>query len=190
MPAHARRSLSLRPLTAPAAGQIEHWFDHPEVQQRLGGRFWIHRELRLIGERPGTTFRGMRVLRSHGWVALDATQAPVAFIGGDVYDRWVRYHGEAPRGAVISDEINARAMGLGYVVDPARWRQGYGRAAIATVLDQPELADVALFFCGIDSDNLASQRCATAAGFHLIDTQPDHERMLHIHIQRQARRPK
>src|SRR4051794_6112866 len=145
------RSLSLRPLTAPAASEIEHWFDHPEVQLRLGGRFWVHRELRLINERPGTTFRGMRVLRSLGWVALDAMQAPIAFIGGDVYDRWVRYHGQGPHDAIISDEINARTMGLVYVVDPARWRQGYGRAAISTMLEHPDLADVELFFCGIDS---------------------------------------
>jgi RimJ/RimL family protein N-acetyltransferase len=189
MPTPARRPLSLRPLNTPAASQIEHWFDHPEVQQRLGGRFWIHRELRLIDERPGTTFRGMRVLRSLGWVAVDATQAPVAFIGGAVYDRWVRYHGEGPHGAVISDEINARAMSLAYVVDPARWRQGYGRAALAAVLEHPDLADVELFICGIDGDNVASQRCATAAGLHLIDTQPDHEGMLYFHLRRQAINP-
>ncbi len=75
--------VSLEPLTAAGAHRIEHWFDHPEVGHRLGGRFWIHRELKLLGQRPGGTFRGATVLRSHGWVAVDGAGTPVAFIGGD-----------------------------------------------------------------------------------------------------------
>jgi RimJ/RimL family protein N-acetyltransferase len=185
-PSNARNLLSLRPLTAAGASQIEHWFDHPEVQHRLGGRFWIHRELRLIGERPGTTFRGKTVLRSHGWIAVDQTQEPVAFIGGDVYDRWVRYHGEGPHGTVVANADPRRSMGLDYVVDPASWRHGYGLATIKAVLDHTDVSDVELFFCGIDADNHASQRCALAAGFHLIDPTPDHEGMLYFHHEREV----
>jgi RimJ/RimL family protein N-acetyltransferase len=66
------------------------------------------------------------------------------------------------------------------------WRRGYGRAAITAALDHDDLADVELFFCGIDADNLASHRCATAAGFHLIDPRPDHEGMLYFHHGGQA----
>jgi RimJ/RimL family protein N-acetyltransferase len=170
--------VSLRPLAAAELPRIEHWFDHPEVQARLGGRFWIHRELRLIAQRPGSEFRGATVLRSYGWVGLDPAGAPVAFIGGDVCDRWVRYHGEGPDGPVLSDEDPRLTMGLGYVVDPARWRQGFGRAAIDAVLHHPDLCDVQTFSCGIDADNDASRRCARAAGFRLVDPQPDHEGML------------
>ena len=47
-------AVSLHPLTAAGAQRIAPWFEHPEVRRRLGGRFWIHRELRLIGQRPGT----------------------------------------------------------------------------------------------------------------------------------------
>lgn len=173
--------MHFRALTEAGVARIEHWFDHPEVRHRLGGRSWIHRELRLLGERPGTTFRGATVLRSHGWIAEDSSGTPVAFIGGDVYDRWVRYHGEGPDGPVLSDADHRPAMGLGYVVDPARWRHGHGRAAVRAVLRHPDTTDVARFFCGIDADNQASRHCAVAAGFTLPDPEPDHEGMLYYH---------
>ena len=70
-------------------------------------------------------------------------------------------------------------MAIGYVVDPARWRQGYGRAAIETVLAHPGLADVRLWVCGIDADNTASRRCAESAGFRLTDPAPDFEDVLY-----------
>jgi RimJ/RimL family protein N-acetyltransferase len=172
--------LTLRPLTKAGAYEIEHWFDQPEVRHRLGDRFWIHRAVRLLREaeqaKPGEMFRGKKVLRSYGWLADDADGTPVAHIGGEVYDRWVRYHGE---GKPTDGEIRAVTMGLGYVVDPARWRRGYGRAAIEAVLAHPDLADVELWTCGIDADNIASQRCAESAGFHLADPAPDFEGMLY-----------
>jgi hypothetical protein len=73
----------------------------------------------VIDQRPGGTFRRATVLRSYGWTALDQTKTSVAFIGGDVYDRWVRYRGEGPHGPLLSDVDARPAMGLGYVVDPA-----------------------------------------------------------------------
>jgi RimJ/RimL family protein N-acetyltransferase len=69
-------------------------------------------------------------------------------------------------------------MELTYVVDPTRWGRGYGRIVIKSVLGHPDVADVERLFCGIDADNHASQRCCTAAGFHLIDPRPDQENML------------
>lgn len=171
--------MALTPLTEAGAQRIEHWFDDPEVNARLGGRFWIHRELMLIGQRPGTYFRGATVLRSYGWIGTDPDGVPVAFIGGDVYDRWVRYHGEDVDGPILSDADERPAMGLGYVVDPERWRHGYGRAAIEAVLRHPDVADVEIFFCGIDADNLASRNCAAAAGFSCPITEPDFEGMLY-----------
>jgi hypothetical protein len=82
----------------------------------------------------GEMFRGRRVLRAHSWVALDRTGAAVAHVGGEVYDRWCRdrwcrYH-EGPAGPVVSDPEPGPAMGLAYVVDPRRWRRGFGRAAL------------------------------------------------------------
>jgi RimJ/RimL family protein N-acetyltransferase len=175
-----RDQVLLEPLNAAGAGEIEGWFDHPEVQHRLGGRFWIHRALRLIEQSPGETFRGKTVLRSYGWIARDQQRIPVAFIGGDVYDRWVRYHGEGPDGPVLSDEDPRRSMGLSYVVDPARWQHGYGRTAIQTAVHHSDVTDVEVFYCCIDADNHASQRCCTAAGFLLSDPKPDHEDILYF----------
>ncbi|MDX3638531.1 GNAT family protein [Streptomyces sp. MB09-02B] len=171
--------MRLQPLTEAGAYQIEHWFDHPEVQKRLGGRSWIHSQLRLINEHTRTVFRGALVLRSHGWIGLDQGGKPVAFICGDVYDRWVRYHGEGPEGAVLSDADPRRALGLAYLVDPDRWRHGYGRAVLQAVLTHPGTDDVQTFFCGIDADNQASRDCVVSAGFTLPDPEPDHEDMLY-----------
>lgn len=171
--------ITLEPLTSALASRIEPWFDDPEVQHRLGGRFWIHRALRLNQESPGASFRGKVVLRSHSWVA-HAAGTPVAFIGGDVYDRWTRYHGDTPDGEPILSEVDPRrSMGLSYVVDPARWRQGHGRATLHAAVTHPAVADVHAFYCGIDSDNHASQKCCEAAGFHLTNPEPDHEDTLY-----------
>ncbi|MDX3117390.1 MULTISPECIES: GNAT family N-acetyltransferase [Streptomyces] len=171
--------LRLLPLTEAGAHRIEHWFDHPEVQRRLGGRTWIHRQLRLIGRRPRTAFRGAVVLRYHGWIGLDQAGTPVAFVCGDVYDRWVRYHGEGPEGPVLSDADPRPSMGLAYLVDPGQWRHGYGRSALRAVLAHPDAEDVQTFFCGIDADNHASRTCAESAGFTLPDPEPDHEGTLY-----------
>lgn len=81
------RQMQLQPLTETGAHQIERWFDHPEIERRLGGRFWIHRELRMISRHSPTAFRGAVVMRSHGWIGLDHLGKPVAFICGDVDDR-------------------------------------------------------------------------------------------------------
>ncbi|WP_328752613.1 GNAT family N-acetyltransferase [Streptomyces sp. NBC_00285] len=171
--------MRLQPLTETGAHRIEHWFDHPEVQRRLGGRSWIRRQLQVIGQDVGATFRGAVVLRSHGWIGLDQAGTPVAFICGDVYDRWVRYHGEGAEGPVLSVADARLAMGLAYLVDPGRWRQGHGRSVLQAVLTQPDAGDVQTFFCGIDADNHASRNCAESAGFTLPDLEPDHEGMLY-----------
>ncbi|WP_330342263.1 GNAT family N-acetyltransferase [Streptomyces sp. NBC_00557] len=171
--------MRLHRLTETGAHQIEHWFDHPEVQRRLGGRSWIRRQLRLISQQPCTAFRGATVLRSHGWIGVDQGGTPVAFVCGDVYDRWVRYHGEGPEGPILSDADPRLAMGLAYLVDPDRWRLGYGRSALQAVLTHTDVGDVQTFFCGIDADNHASRTCAESAGFILPDREPDHEGMLY-----------
>ena len=122
----------------------------------------------------------MTTLRSHGWIATEPEGTAVAFIGGDVYDRWATYHGEHAGGAVVTDVDLRRSMGLGYVVDPARWGEGIGRATLITVMGHPEVADVEAFYCGIDADNVASRRCAEAAGFTVLDPEPDWEGMLYF----------
>src|SRR3954454_4069231 len=157
------------------------WFDHPEVQRRLGGRSWPERELALRNAARGEEFRGRRVLRSHTYVAVDDTGAPVAQIGGDVYDRWTLWDPATERVTAVDPR---RTMGAAYVVDPRRWGRGYGTATLRALLDAAELADVEQFVLGIEPDNPASLGVARAAGFRPLTTEPDAEDMLYLHLVR------
>ena len=134
---------------------------------------------------PGGEFRGRRVLRAHSWLVLDDNGSPVAKVGGDVYDRWTHYLGEGPTGPVIHRSEAGPAMGLAYVVDPARWRQGrYGSAALRAVVASAEVADVRIFVAGIPADNLPSSRCARSAGFVPEDPEPDWEGTVYYALHR------
>jgi RimJ/RimL family protein N-acetyltransferase len=159
--------VTLRPFTADLLGVVQPWFEHPEVQRWLGGPDWPAREFRTdpgIGE----MFRGRRVLRTHSWLACDPDGGAVAQIGGDVYDRW------------ISDRVEpGPAMGFAYVVDPQRWGRGYGTATLLAMMDAPEMADVRVFAAGIEPGNVASVRCALAAGLTPDTTTPDEEGIVH-----------
>ena len=179
--------VTLVPFTVDLLAVVQPWFEHPEVRHRLGGPQWPARELAITDQKLGEIFRGRRVLRVHSWVALDAAGVPVAKIGGDVYDRWCRYR-EGPGGDVVDREEPGPAMGLAYVVDPRRWRQGFGRAALRAVVDAPETADVRIFAAGIDHDNVASARCATSAGLLPDDTEPDWEGMVVLVLRRRPPR--
>jgi RimJ/RimL family protein N-acetyltransferase len=174
----------LVPFTAEALAVVQPWFRHPEVDRRLGGPEWPVRELRLMQENPGGEFRGRRVLRAHSWLVLDDNGSPVAKVGGDVYDRWTHYLGEGPNGPVIDRSEAGPAMGLAYVVDPARWRQRYGSAALRAVVASAEVADVRIFVAGIDADNLSGSRCARSAGFDPEDPEPDREGTVHHVLRR------
>ncbi|MGY1641407.1 GNAT family N-acetyltransferase [Geodermatophilus sp. SYSU D00703] len=156
------------------------WFDSPEVQRRLGGREWPERELALRTATWTEEFRGRRVLRSHAFVLLDEDR-PVAQVGGDVYDRWTTW--DPARERVLSEDPR-RTMGAAYVVDPDRWGQGYGRAALRALVEAQETADVEQFVLGIEPDNAASLRAATAAGFASLTTEPDAEDMVYLHLLR------
>lgn len=164
----------LRPFTADHLATVQVWFGHPEVRRWLGGPEWPAQGLAMAGTGIGEMFRGRRVLRDHTWVAFDDAGEAVAYIGGDVYDRW----------SVLGD---GPAMGFAYVVDPGRWRQGIGVATLLAVVDAPEVADVVLFAAGIEPDNVASTRCALAAGFTPDDPAPDHEGIVH-HLRRRLPR--
>jgi RimJ/RimL family protein N-acetyltransferase len=181
-----RPHVGLSPFTENLVPVVQPWFRHPEVDRRLGGPQWPAHALSMAGSGIGDTFRGRRVLRTHSWVAVDSSGDPVALIGGDVYDRWTRYT-ETPDGPVVDATEAGPAMGLAYVVDPARWRQGFGTAALLATVHSPELTDVVLFAAGIEPDNVASARCASAAGFAPDTTEPDWEGMVY-HLRRRLAR--
>ena len=166
--------LSLVPFDEALLPVARPWFEHPEVRRRLGGPEWPARELRLMARTEPDEYRGKTALRAHSWVAL-ADGRPVGKVGGDVYDRWARYDGSDPDRPVVTAVEPGPAMGLALVVDPARWGQGVGRGMLGAVLAHPDVADVVLFALGIDADNLASRRCAEAAGFRPDDPEPDWE---------------
>ncbi|WP_213011883.1 GNAT family N-acetyltransferase [Paractinoplanes toevensis] len=175
----------LRPFDISLLGLVQPWFRHPEVNRWLGGPEWPAREFETA-EEFGVFFRGRIVLRSHSWVAFDDQGAAVGHIGGEVYDRWCRYS-EGPDGPVIEAVEPGPAMGFAYVVDPARWRQGFGTATLRACMAAPEVADVVLFAAGIEPDNVASARCAVAAGLLPETAEPDWEDMTY-HVRR--RRPR
>jgi len=102
-----------------------------------------------------------------------------------VYDRWCRYS-EGPDGPVIEAVEPGPAMGLAYVVDPRRWRRGFGTATLHAVMDAVEVADVVLFAAGIEPGNVASARCATAAGLLADTAVPDWEGIIY-HLRRRGR---
>jgi RimJ/RimL family protein N-acetyltransferase len=176
--------LRLVPFTEANVHLVRPWFEHPEVRHRLGGPEWPERELRLMRGKSGGEFRGRTVLRVHSWLVADEEGAVIAKIGGDVYDRWTVYDGEGPDGPRIRRTEPGPAMGLAYVVEPTRWGQGIGPAALRAVVGSPEVADVRLFVAGIDADNTASRRCALAAGFRPDDPEPDWEETVYHLLRR------
>jgi RimJ/RimL family protein N-acetyltransferase len=165
----------LTPLTAALACAVEPWFTDPEVIRWLGPPRWIHQALAVLSTPVEDELsHGRRVLGAHGWVALDATGAPVGYVGGDVYDRW--HHG------TVTDDVPS--MGLAFVIDPARRRQGWGLALLEAVLAHPELTRVAVFFAGIEPGNTASSALAARAGFLPVDEQPDEEGIVYWRLSR------
>ena len=123
----------------------------------------------------------MTTLRSYGWVVDDSAGVPIAYLACSVQDRWVWQDG--PRPADLIDP--RRAASLMYAVDPKRQARGFGRALLEAAMARPELTDVEVFYCGIDSDNTASRRCAVAAGFMLMSGEPDAENTLYFRRERQ-----
>ena len=152
--------MTLVSFTEELLNAVQPWFQHPEVRRRLGGPEWPERELRTLHTRDVGEFRGRTVLRTHSY---DASRPDVP---------------------VISAVESGPAMGLAYVVDPTRWRQGIGRAVLQAVVQHPSVQDVRLFTAGIDADNEASRRCAAAAGFTAEVEEPDWEDTVYYQLRR------
>ena len=173
----------LRPFEVAHLPLVQPWFEDPEVRLRLGGPDWPARALRLRArDAEGEEFRGRQVLRRHSWLAWDA-HAPVGYLGGTVYDRWVRWDGSDPERPVLSHAEPGPSMSAAYVVAPARWRQGYGVAMLRAWLAEQAVADVRVLHLGIDADNPASSHCARRAGFVRDPPEPDWEGTVH-HLRR------
>ncbi|NYJ06783.1 GNAT family N-acetyltransferase [Petropleomorpha daqingensis] len=170
-------AVRLVPFTPELLPAVQPWFEHPEVRRRLGGPDWPVRGLALLNAGWGEPFRGKTVLRAHSFLALDHDGAAVAHVGGEVYDRWAVW--DPAREEVLAVHPG-RAMGSAYVVDPARWGRGIGRATLRALVAAPEVADVEQFLLGIDEDNAASRAAAAAAGFVPLSEEPDAEGIVFV----------
>ena len=165
--------------------RIERWFDDPETQQRLGGRDWIRRAPTLLQLTPGDEYRGKVVTGRRMWLALDNVGAPVAFIDGEMYDRYAAWDGSDWDHPVVSDVVDVPSMGLSLRVDPKRRCLGYGSATILAVVEHQDLVHIRLFFGSVEADNVASIRCLAKSGFVLRSAQRDFEGMLHYSLEAQ-----
>lgn len=170
--------------TAGDVKRIEPWFDDPETQSRLGGRNWIRREPLLLGLTVSDEFRGKIVTGRRMWLSLDELGEPVAFVEGEMYDRYAAWDGSDWDHPVVSDVVEVPSMGLTLVVDPARRRRGWGAATLRAVLEHPGVSHIRLFFGGVEQDNVASIACLTKAGLHLRSPEPDFERLLFYSLER------
>lgn len=176
-------TVQLVPFEASHLPVVQPWFDHPEVEQRLGGRDWPARELALVSQTPGTEYRGAFVTGRFNWVAFDGEDV-VGLIGGETYNRWTSYGGEGPDGSIVLDSIELPAMELAFVVDPTQWGRGYCKAMLDAVLVRPEVADVRVFGGGVEPDNVACILCLKRAGFVRLSDEQDWEGMLNFILTR------
>ena len=164
--------------------RIEQWFDDAETQRRLGGRAWIQHMPSLLGSTIGDEFRGKFVTGRRMWLALNEAGAPVAFVDGEMYDRYCAWDGSDWDHPVVSDVVELPSMGFSLVVDPARRRQGYGTATIRAIVALPDLSPIRLFFGSVEADNIASIRCLVKAGFGARSPESDFEGFVHYSMER------
>lgn len=171
----------LVPFSPEMLAAVRAWFVDPDVQQWLGGPSWpdVLLSLRQSGT-AGHEYRGATVVGAKAFVLLDSCDTPVALVDTECYDRETRFVGHGEDGPVFDDVPGPHRplAALSVVVDPDRRRQGFGRAAIQAVVAHPDLAMVDRFVAAIEPGNAGSQALFRAAGFWLLDPEPDWEGML------------
>jgi RimJ/RimL family protein N-acetyltransferase len=155
---------------------VEPWFRDPDTNRWLGDSNWPAMMLDLQ-QRPLGEFRGMQELARHLWLAWH-DGAPVGYVNCGVHDRWTTWEG-GPEGRGVVATIQLVSGAVGYVVDPARRRHGFGVAMLRSLIEREELAHVQLFAAGIEPDNTASVRYAERAGYRPLDPAPDFEGIVH-----------
>jgi len=164
----------------------EPWFTDPDTQRWLGGPRWLQQMLDLAG-RPLGEYRGAVETGRYRWLARHG-DAAVGYIDCGTYDRWTTWDG-GPGGYGVISTIDLPAGSLGYVVDPALRRRGYGTAMINAVMAMPELARIVLFTAGVEPVNAGSIGCLRKAGFQPLDPEPDFEGVIYYGRYRTRRDP-
>lgn len=141
--------LRLVPLDAALADRLAPWFDDTDTAAYFGPRGLLEGLLALA---PYAADAGdQRWL----WAALDETGDPAVAL---VLERY-----EGDEGVAL----------LSLATDPARRRQGYGRQAVALLLDRPELQDVTTIEADIAEGNDAAAAFFAACGFLIEESEHD-----------------
>ena len=174
----SRPIVTLRPLTRTDIAAITPCFEDSETRRYLGGPDWPAAMLDHAERAIGETFRGAVQTAAHQYVGEIDGRA-VGYIDCGTFDRATVYGGEGPDGPIITESIEVATGSIAFAVDPTVRRRGVGRAMIAALLAQPELAFVELFEAGVEPANLASRRCLERAGFSARSPKPDYEGFLY-----------
>jgi len=124
------------------------------------------------------------------WYAADPEQFRIS----PPTPQWFDYIQRTPGAHVwLVTALDGRALGLTqldedadgqgaimlYVAPEARG-QGHGRNILRALLARPDLAHLRTIVGGIDPTNVASLRCALAAGFELASSEPDADGLLNV----------
>ena len=94
------------------------------------------------------------------------------------YFAWTAMEGETSIGALFLQVQTHEPTSFGFLVDPAVRSCGYGRSLLRKLMVQPEVARIEKWRVGVESDNLASQRCMQAVGFMLESDVEDEDGFL------------
>ena len=82
---------------------------------------------------------------------------------------WLRESG-AGIGTVEATVKPGHRVEIGYLFDPRMWRRGFGREAVAAMIEHLQAQGAASFEASIDIRNIASKALAGALGFTHIET--------------------
>lgn len=157
-------TLSLVPATKDDMKAVATWIGHPDILRWLGAGFKVTTpscdRSDLDGQRRGHVRTIQLVVRDQ-----DRAQPPVAYACAAVYGTpapGTVVGATEPEDAEYTAPFHASVM---YAVRPDRWEKRIGTALVPALLDHPDLAEVAVFLAGIDSENGGSRAVAEAAGF-------------------------
>ena len=104
------------------------------------------------------------------------------------YFAWKAMRGDAPIGAVFIQVEPSEPQSFGFLVKPDLRSRGYGQLILQRLMIQPEVASVKEWKVGIESDNIASQRCLASVGFVPESGVEDKQGFLQ-YIYNQSRKP-
>jgi GNAT superfamily N-acetyltransferase len=94
------------------------------------------------------------------------------------YFAWMALEGDTPVGAVFMQIEPGEPQSFAFLVKPELRSCGYGRRILQQLIARPEVSDAKEWKVGIESDNIASQRCLVSVGFVLESSAKDEEGFL------------